>query len=457
VTVYVFTGPTLDAETAATLLDAVYLPPAQHGDVFRVTRRRPAAIGIVDGYFEHVPAVWHKEILHALAEGIPVYGSASMGALRAAELDAFGMRGVGVIHRWFADGVLEDDDEVAVAHGPAEDRYRMSSEAMVNIRATVALARAESVLDASAATRVLDAAKARFYPERSWPRILDDVGVDTLPAGFAAWVRTHRVDQKRLDAQEMLRTMAADLAAGVPPPQVGYRVEHTVWWDHLVRHAGAHPDDEQAAVGLEALLDELRVQGGSYADAVRGALLRDLLLAEAARTLGPPDQSEVQQALDTFRVERGLFEPAELDRWLAANDLDRPGLVALVTEEVVAGRAARQLETAVLDRLADHLRTKGAYAELASRARAKQSLLAAHGRDNPGLRDAGLSALELCAWHAARLAVVPPASEADVEAYATTIGFTSVEDLVRELLREWFFEHLQAPDRSGGARTGTVS
>jgi hypothetical protein len=86
-TAHVFIGPTLAAEEARAIWpDAVYMPPVRQGDVYRVvTRLRPDAIGIVDGYFAHVPSVWHKEILYALAEGVPVYGSASMGALRAAE------------------------------------------------------------------------------------------------------------------------------------------------------------------------------------------------------------------------------------------------------------------------------------------------------------------------------------------------------------------------------------
>ena len=54
----------------------------------------PGAIGVIDGYFDGVPSVWHKEILWALSQGIRVFGGASMGALRAAELDGFGMTGV---------------------------------------------------------------------------------------------------------------------------------------------------------------------------------------------------------------------------------------------------------------------------------------------------------------------------------------------------------------------------
>src|SRR6185503_19851746 len=96
------------------------------------------------------PAVWHKEILWAMSEGIHVFVSGSMGALRAAELASFGMIGVGAVFEAYRDGVLEDDDEVAVVHAAAEHDYRAGSEALVNIRATLARARTEGVLDAVA-------------------------------------------------------------------------------------------------------------------------------------------------------------------------------------------------------------------------------------------------------------------------------------------------------------------
>ena len=61
-----------------------------------VALERPVAIGLIDGYFERVPSVSHKEILWAMSQGIVVIGAASMGALRAAELAPFGMLGVGL-------------------------------------------------------------------------------------------------------------------------------------------------------------------------------------------------------------------------------------------------------------------------------------------------------------------------------------------------------------------------
>lgn len=140
---YVFLGPTVTVTDAKRILDATYLPPVRLGDVYRVVSRHAArAIGIVDGYFQWTPAVLHKEILWAISQGVHVFGAASMGALRAAELAPFGMHGVGRIFQAYRDGHLhspddglfEDDDEVAVVHGPCEIGYRGASEAMVNIR-----------------------------------------------------------------------------------------------------------------------------------------------------------------------------------------------------------------------------------------------------------------------------------------------------------------------------------
>ena len=61
----------------------------------------PRDIGIIDGYFEATPTVWHKEILWAMTQGIHVYGAASIGALRAAELHDFGMVGIGRVYEAF--------------------------------------------------------------------------------------------------------------------------------------------------------------------------------------------------------------------------------------------------------------------------------------------------------------------------------------------------------------------
>lgn len=239
--VYVFLGPTMPREDAARELDAVFLPPVAQGDVIRVAERKPAAIAIVDGYFECVPAVWHKEILFAIRQGIAVFGASSMGALRAAELHPFGMIGVGAIFEAYRDGRLEDDDEVAVVHGPAELGFPMLSEAMVNIRRTLADAEAEGVLPPAVAQALEGLAKELPYRERGYGRVLRlalEMGVDVQAlARFRGWLPTGRFDQKRDDAKLMLRTVRRWLGQDAALPEPRFHFEHTALFDRAVREA----------------------------------------------------------------------------------------------------------------------------------------------------------------------------------------------------------------------------
>jgi hypothetical protein len=163
----IFAGPSLPPPARPSLEGVCWQPPARRGDLYRAALERPVAIGLVDGYFETVPGVWHKEILWALSEGIHVFGSSSVGALRAVELAAFGMRGEGRVFEDFRDGMLQDD-EVALLHAPEELDYAPLTEAMVNMRATVARALREGAVDWQAADALLRAAKSLFYKERTW-------------------------------------------------------------------------------------------------------------------------------------------------------------------------------------------------------------------------------------------------------------------------------------------------
>lgn len=237
--VIVFLGPTLPLSAARHVLDADFRPPVAQGDVLRAVMERPAAIAIIDGYFANMPSVWHKEILYALSQGIPVLGAASMGALRAAELAAFGMQGIGAIFQAYMDGRLEDDDEVAVTHGPAELGYPLLSEAMVNIRRTLSDAMAAGALTPHDRLHLQRIAKELPYGDRSYDHLLHVAVEDGLDASemarFRAWLVGGRADQKREDALELLAHLrqGAGLLAGVPRSDFAF--EHTFMWEKVAR------------------------------------------------------------------------------------------------------------------------------------------------------------------------------------------------------------------------------
>jgi hypothetical protein len=240
----VFLGPSLARGDALAILRADYRPPVRQGDVYRAVRDGARLLGIVDGYFHDVPSVWHKEILFALHQGAVVLGAASMGALRAAELHPYGMEGVGEIFAAFRDGRLTDDDEVAVQHGPAELGYPALSEALVNIRATLAAAERMGRIAPTLRAELEAIAKAIFYPERSWGAVLATARMAGLPAepltALERWLPANRVNQKRSDAIaliERLRDRAAAPAPHRPPPAF----EVTEIWHRFVTQQARSP------------------------------------------------------------------------------------------------------------------------------------------------------------------------------------------------------------------------
>lgn len=249
--VVIFCGPSLpETEARALLPSALIVGPAACGDVFKAVKRGARLIGIIDGYFEHHLSVWHKEVLWAMSEGVRVYGAASMGALRAAELHPFGMVGVGEVFRAFCEGSLEDDDEVAVLHSDLAHGHAALSDAMVNIRATLRRALAEGAISRAAHDAVVQVSKRTFYQERSLRHSVEAAAPELSSsdaASLRAWLREScLVDQKRLDAIQLLEVMCVDLTNGVSPTTPAFHFENTDGWQTLLRNVAATRDASTA-------------------------------------------------------------------------------------------------------------------------------------------------------------------------------------------------------------------
>jgi len=214
--IVVFLASSLPVDEAQRIvLDACFMPPVQCGDILAVLRFQPKTIVIIDGLFESTAAVWHKEILFAMEQGVRVYGGASMGALRAAELADLGMIGVGEIFEAYYKGELADDDEVAVLHGPEALKYAVLTDAMVNVRATLRLAVQQKIINTATQKLVLRHAKQLNYRQRLLTRAIeqamDEEGVSQDLQALKQWCADgHGVDQKRLDAVALLERVAED-------------------------------------------------------------------------------------------------------------------------------------------------------------------------------------------------------------------------------------------------------
>lgn len=334
-TIVVFCGPTLAAHEVCTLLpNARVLPPVSQGDVLREAQSCPTAMVLIDGYFEGVPSVWHKEILWALERGIRMFGASSMGALRAAELADFGMVGHGEVYRLFACGALEDDDEVAITHGPAELGYPSCSEAMVNIRATLAAAQRHGVVSHSTSATIQGIAKSLFFADRTIDEILRCatpwVNVKERD-DLRRWWQEGRVDLKKDDAIDLLKLLASgrlEIPQGRNQPSraSSWRFEPTLHWLRLEE-------------SVRATASENVHRTSRWSDAHNEARLRNLPPLESfARFIvhAAASRGTVVSSADHARVAEMLCViaemrlPSDVDAWLCQQGYEMEGYRSLI-------------------------------------------------------------------------------------------------------------------------------
>lgn len=198
--------------------DIVRFPPASQGDILAAVRNGAAAIGLVDGQFEGVASVWHKEILYALSLGVHVLGASSIGALRAAECETFGMVPVGAIARSYAAGILDDDAAVALVSGPAELDYLPLSEPLVDALATIDSLGKNGLISAVEQRALIASAHRLFFKDRTAHSIVIGAALGERETTVRELYRTMHVSQKTVDALELLVMLGKTPAHRRSPP-----------------------------------------------------------------------------------------------------------------------------------------------------------------------------------------------------------------------------------------------
>jgi hypothetical protein len=296
-----FVGPSLARAAAEEVLHKVaprlraeVWGPARQGDVWRALGQRPRALALIDGLFESAPSVWHHELLDALDAGVLVFGAASMGALRAAELQGQGMIGVGAIFLRFAARARggagsNDDAAVALLHASEEQGFRPLTAPLVNVEHALGAALDAGALDRAAHARCLQAARALHYQERTWDAVL--AAAKLPPAARARWdafAARGLPDLKADDARLCLREAAlAAQGTGARPPARPRPQPSSA----LVRHRR-----------LLALLGAAALPDAPAEQALAEEGLQTLLLAGLSRAAGlVPTSAEIEEAREALR------------------------------------------------------------------------------------------------------------------------------------------------------------
>jgi hypothetical protein len=226
----VFVGPTLAGEALPDDESIAFRGPARQGDLHRAVMEGATVAGLIDGVFENVPSIWHKEILFALSSGVTVLGAASMGALRAAECDRFGMIGVGEVYRQYAEREIEDDADVAQLHAPVGMGYRSLTQPMVNVRAALARLRTDGLVDEHEYRDLYAAAATLNFRERTYSAVVSAaIPTPSRRDAVAELLAARAVNLKRQDGLELVERVRGLPDRRVAPP-LDWSFQETSMW-----------------------------------------------------------------------------------------------------------------------------------------------------------------------------------------------------------------------------------
>lgn len=427
-TTHVYAGPSLDAAAVHALLpDAVVHPPVRHGDLTSSPAGAGDRVVILDGQFFQSASVRHKEICEVIARGAAVYGAASMGALRAAELGPYGMRGSGVVHRLYATGLIERDDEVALVHTDPEAGSRPLTVALVSVRIALRRLVRRRAISAGDEGLLLAAAEQLPFTARTWRGILHHAeGVSRATADAIHEVidgPSETWDIKSQDARLLLTRLAREAVPPTPSPAA--RIPTTVHMENWRRTA-----DSEALT----LVTAAQIYADDYPDLHHRTVLRLLT--------GKRDE-------DIRLLERHAVDLARQRGLLPAPHQARPLMYWLSDEEAAASASDERMIARALVRsyrwscgltplpaLADAVRATPGVArlrELIADVEQLNTELAARGYPLQRVSRAALHRNCLRRWNATEL--VPALHDR---------GFTDPDDLDARALR--FAPHLGLAD-----------
>lgn len=207
----VYLGPTLSREKAIKILDADYRDPAKKGDFLMLSQGSDEKkyVGFVDGVFLHDYPPSPIEVYHlATRKNIELIGASSLGALRAVELEKFGMKGIGKIFQLYKNGIINADDEVAVTF--VRENNILQSEAMIDIRFNLFLAYKKGIITNQTKKRIAKIAKNIYFPFRNYEDIIK-LTQQQFPSiyneleSFRSYILKNRDSLKARDAIKLLK------------------------------------------------------------------------------------------------------------------------------------------------------------------------------------------------------------------------------------------------------------
>jgi hypothetical protein len=200
-----------------------------------------------------------------------------------------------------------------------------------------------AILTVPQADRLLARVKAQFYPDRSYPGLLEQARAELGEKDcecLRSWLSLpgNAIDQKRLDALELLRVVADFRERNPEPVRPRWSFQHTDAWEQ-VRRTIAEGRKALASASHGAVSALPVSEPAPPEELVLRARLRALEVRAARADGYKPSASDISFVTGAFCRARGLADEEALRTFLTENDLTPSEFQRLMEDEASAQRA----------------------------------------------------------------------------------------------------------------------
>lgn len=214
----VFAGGSISRDDVAHDDDIVWVGPAEQGDMLAAVLDGFENILIIDGYFYTRFPCTTLEVMVALERGCNVFGASSIGALRAVELEPFGMVGMGYVYEHLRRQAVKAYHVVAQTY---DEMDRSLTVPLIQVFYFLECAHTAGVVTAELLRRLRELAEGVHFTSLSFDGLflralarddLDAEGVEKLREYYAS-EGAQRFDIKKQDARALLGAFRGLLAS----------------------------------------------------------------------------------------------------------------------------------------------------------------------------------------------------------------------------------------------------
>ena len=336
---------------------------------------------------------------------------------------------------WYRDFAIEDDDEVAVSHGPAESDYMVASEPMVNIRQTLKLAQENSVVSQDEFSELISQAKSTFYKKRNWEVLLSATKWATL----LRWVKINRVNLKKEDAIVLLQKLVLDRKKIDQPFKPNYQFEWTNVWDAAYRAIKEDSISSKLTISDQLVLAQLKLEPARYHKFEQRAVSTWLSNNPNKIMHG----AGTKEALKAFRAKNNLMTRAALllhmhkiglNETDLTNQMEKDGMI--IEARKLAGDLSREIIFA--------LQENDNYSELLQDGKTKKRTLEDEGIS---ISTSKVKRGSYLVWYFER--VLGMEVPYNIEQYAMENGFKDVAEFDQTVMQEYLYQRYLFESQNG--------